>query len=66
MAPLLVAPARAEDGRAFEAMLLTCIDPRFVTSVYAWMQSRGLKDQFSQFAIAGAAVGVVAPAFAPA
>jgi hypothetical protein len=63
-APLPGAPARAEDGTAFEAMLLTCIDPRFVTPVNAWMETRGLKDKFSQFAIAGAAVGVVAPAFA--
>jgi carbonic anhydrase len=63
-APLFIPPARAEDGTAFEAMLLTCIDPRLVMPVNAWMESRGLKGQYSQFAIAGAAVGVVAPAFA--
>ena len=56
--------ARAEDGTAFEAMLLTCIDPRFVGPVNGWMDRNGLKGKFSQFAIAGATVGVVAPAFA--
>lgn len=63
-APAFLRSARAEDGTPFEAMLLTCIDPRFVTPVNAWMAGQGLKDQFSQFAIAGSAVGVVAPAFA--
>lgn len=56
--------ARAEDGTAYDSMLLTCIDPRFVTPVNAWMGTRGLTGKFSQFAIAGAPVGVVAPAFA--
>lgn len=59
LAPL----ARAEDGTAYEAMLLTCIDPRFVTPVNAWMGTKGLTGKFSQFAIAGGPVGVVAPAF---
>ncbi len=63
-APLFVPVARAADGPVFEAMLLTCIDPRMVTPVYAWMETRKLQGQYSQFAIAGAAVGVVAPAFA--
>ncbi|WP_421993135.1 carbonic anhydrase [Roseococcus sp.] len=56
--------ARAEDGTAYDSMLLTCIDPRFITPVNAWMGTRGLTDKFSRFGIAGAAVGVVAPAFA--
>ena len=63
-APLLAPRAHAEDGKAFDAMLLTCIDPRLVTPVNAWMAGQGLQGKFSQFAIAGAAVGVVAPAFA--
>ncbi len=63
-APLFMPAARATDAPVFEAMLLTCIDPRMVTPVYAWMESRKLQGQYSQFAIAGAAVGVVAPAFA--
>jgi carbonic anhydrase len=56
--------ARAADGTTYDSMLLTCIDPRFVTSVYGWMDGQNLKGQYSQFAIAGASIGVVAPAFA--
>lgn len=63
-APMVFTPAWAEDGTAFDSMLLTCIDPRFVTPVYGWMEGKGLKGRYSQFAIAGSAVGVVAPAFA--
>jgi hypothetical protein len=64
-ASALLAPlARAADGTAYDSMLLTCIDPRFVTPVNAWMATRGLTGKFSQFAIAGAPIGVVAPAFA--
>jgi carbonic anhydrase len=63
-AAALIAPrARAEDGTAYDSMLLTCIDPRFITPVNAWMVTRGLTDKFSRFGIAGATVGVVAPAF---
>lgn len=61
---LLAPAARAQGSSPYEAMLLTCIDPRFVTPVNAWMGTRGLTGKFSQFAIAGAAVGVVAPSFA--
>jgi len=60
----LATRARAEDGTTYDSMLLTCIDPRLVTPVNAWMGTRGLTGKFSQFAIAGAPVGVVAPAFA--
>lgn len=56
--------ARAADGTAYDSMLLTCIDPRFVTSVNGWMDGQKLRGQYSQFAIAGASIGVVAPAFA--
>ena len=61
---MLARRAAAADGTVYDSMLLTCIDPRFVTPVNAWMASQGLKDNFSQFAIAGASIGVVAPAFA--
>lgn len=54
---------RAEDGTKFDAMLLTCIDPRFVTPVFKWMDGRGLSGKYSRFGIAGSAVGTVAPAF---
>ncbi|HEY3909560.1 MAG TPA: twin-arginine translocation signal domain-containing protein [Stellaceae bacterium] len=48
----------------YDAMLLSCIDPRMVTPVYDYMQKRGLAGKYSQFVIAGAAIAVVAPKFA--
>jgi hypothetical protein len=48
----------------YEAMLLSCIDPRMVAPVYKYMDQRGLTGQYSQFVIAGAAIAVVAPKFA--
>ena len=48
----------------YEAMLLSCIDPRMVTPVYNYMDKRGLSGKYSQFVIAGAAIAVVAPKFA--
>jgi carbonic anhydrase len=47
----------------YEAMLLSCIDPRMVTPVYKYMDQRGLAGRYSQFVIAGAAIAVVAPKF---
>jgi carbonic anhydrase len=47
----------------YEAMLLSCIDPRMVAPVYKYMDQRGLTGQYSQFVIAGAAIAVVAPKF---
>jgi hypothetical protein len=47
----------------YEAMLLSCIDPRFQEPVSKYMGGRHLTGKYSQFTIAGAAVGVVAPAF---
>jgi carbonic anhydrase len=47
----------------YEAMLLSCIDPRLVTPVYKYMDQRGLTGRYSQFVIAGAAIAVVAPKF---
>jgi hypothetical protein len=49
--------------RGYEAMLLMCIDPRFVRPTNAYMERRSLADHYSQFALAGAAAGVVAPHF---
>lgn len=46
----------------YEAMLLMCIDPRFVHPTNVYMdEQRGLVNRYSQFALAGAAAGVVAP-----
>lgn len=54
---------RAASGK-YEAMILACIDPRLQEPVYAYAAKRGLTGQYSQFVIAGAAIGVVAPKFA--
>jgi len=47
----------------YEAMLLSCIDPRFPAPTLDYMKGRGLLGKYSQFSIAGAAIGVVAPPF---
>jgi hypothetical protein len=54
--------AFAEEGD-YDAMLLSCIDPRMVSPVYKYMDQRGLTGQYSQLVIAGAAIAVVAPKF---
>jgi carbonic anhydrase len=54
--------AFAAEGN-YQAMLLSCIDPRMVAPVYKYMDQRGLTGQYSQFVIAGAAIAVVAPKF---
>jgi carbonic anhydrase len=48
----------------YEAMILGCIDPRMHEPVRDFAVKHGLLGQYSQFTIAGAAIGVVAPAFA--
>jgi carbonic anhydrase len=58
--PLL---ARAAGGD-YEAMVLACIDPRMQAPVFDYLKRRGLTGEYSQFTIAGAAIGVVAPKFA--
>src|SRR5205807_7878834 len=47
----------------YEAMVLGCIDPRMQEPMRNYTVARGLTGKFSQFVIAGAAIGVVAPAF---
>lgn len=47
----------------YDAMLLTCIDPRFPQPTIDYMKSRDMIGKYSQFTFAGAAIGVVAPAF---
>ena len=46
-----------------EAMVLSCIDPRIIDPVHAYMAQQGLSGKYSQFVIAGAAVGAIAPKF---
>jgi hypothetical protein len=58
--------ARAQQNqppRGYEAMLLMCIDPRFVRHTNTFMERRNLMDHYSQFGLAGAAAGVIAPRF---
>jgi hypothetical protein len=47
----------------YDAMVLYCIDPRVVAPVRAYTDKRDMAGRYSQFVIAGAAIGVVAPAF---
>lgn len=48
----------------YDAMLLSCIDPRLVDPVHNYMNARGLDGKYSQFTIAGAAIAVEANTFA--
>ena len=54
--------ARAAEG-SYEAMVLSCIDPRFPEPTLSYFRERGMLGKYRQFVIAGAAIGVVAPAF---
>src|SRR5262247_1553484 len=47
----------------YEAMALSCIDPRLQEPVRRYLVGRHLSGKYSHFVIAGASVGVVAPAF---
>ena len=57
-------PAWAADDAAYDAMLMNCIDPRFTTNAWAYMASRNLQNNYSQFNIAGGPIAAVAPVFA--
>jgi carbonic anhydrase len=63
-AALAFAPlnALAASGN-YEAMVLGCIDPRLQEPVHRYLGRRHLSGKYSQFIFAGAAIGVVAPAF---
>ncbi len=63
-AALAMAPyaAFAAEGH-YDAMVLGCIDPRLQEPVHRYCARHGLTGKFSQFVIAGAAIGVVADAF---
>ena len=54
--------APAAEGN-YEAMLLTCIDPRFPEPTIKYMEGQHMVGKYSQFSFAGASIGVVAPAF---
>ena len=47
----------------YEAMVLSCIDPRFQPKVYKYLKAKKLTGRYSSFTIAGAAIGVTAKKF---
>ena len=47
----------------YEAMLMNCIDPRFSTFTWSYMDGQGWKNLYSQFTIAGGPIAAVAPVF---
>ena len=49
--------------KKYEAMVLSCMDPRFQTKVYKYLKKRKLTGKYSSFTIAGAAIGVTAKKF---
>ena len=42
----------------YEAMVLSCIDPRFQPKVFNYLKKKKLTGKYSSFTIAGAAIGV--------
>ena len=44
--------------KKYEAMVLSCIDPRFQTKVYKYLKNKKLIGKYSSFTIAGAGIGV--------
>ena len=47
----------------YEAMVLSCIDPRFQPIVYNYLKKKKLMGKYSAFTIAGSALGVTANRF---
>ena len=47
----------------YDAMVLSCIDPRFQPKIYNYLRKRKLNGKYSSFTIAGAAIGVTASKF---
>ena len=44
--------------KKYEAMVLSCMDPRFQPKVYKYLKTKKLIGKYSSFTIAGAAIGV--------
>ena len=49
--------------KKYEAMVLSCMDPRFQPKVYKYLKAKKLTGKYSSFTIAGAAIGVTAKKF---
>ena len=44
--------------KKYDAMVLSCMDPRFQPKVYKYLKAKKLTGKYSAFTIAGAAIGV--------
>ena len=44
--------------KKYEAMVLSCMDPRFQPKAYKYLKAKKLTGKYSSFTIAGAAIGV--------
>ena len=44
--------------KKYEAMVLSCMDPRFQPKVYKYLKAKKFTGKYSSFTIAGAAIGV--------
>ena len=44
--------------KKYDAMVLSCMDPRFQPKVYKYLKAKKLTGKYSSFTIAGAAIGV--------
>ena len=49
--------------KKYEAMVLSCMDPRFQPKVFRYLKAKKLTGKYSSFTIAGAAIGVTAKKF---
>ena len=47
--------------KKYQALVLSCIDPRFQTTVFNYLKKRKLNGRYSSFTIAVSAIGVTAP-----
>ena len=49
--------------KKYEAMVLSCMDPRFQPKVFNYLKKKKLTGKYSSFTIAGAAIGVTSKKF---
>ena len=49
--------------RKYQAMVLSCMDPRFQPIIYNYLKKKKLNGKYSAFTIAGSAIGITANKF---
>jgi len=49
--------------KKYQAMVLSCMDPRFQPIVFSYLKKKKLSGKYSSFTIAGSAIGVTANKF---